>query len=158
MDYRIEPTRLARRSGRAVLIGAAAVVVGLGVVLAVLALQRPTVTSTVVAEATVVPAPSPTPLPAITCHDLETVRCSHVAEAALGAIDDPTLPTVRGVEVWATLLCGDTLDCPPDRLGERRVAGSAVVGLADDRALWVNVTESERGTFDAWVVRMQPRG
>ncbi len=161
MDYRIEPTRLGRRSGRAVLISAATVVIGLGVIVAGLAFLRPATPAPSLAEATIAPTarptPSPTPRPPITCHDLEPARCTEVAEAALAAIDDPSLPIVRGVEVWATLVCGDTLDCPPSRLGKRSVAGSAIVGLADDVSLWVNVTDAGRGMLDAWVVRTQHR-
>jgi hypothetical protein len=158
MGFQVEPTRLGGRSGRAVLIGAATVVVGLGVIVAALAFPRPAVPPAPVAAATIAPIASPTPRPPITCHDLGPARCTEVADAALAAIDDPSLPGVRAVDVWATLVCGDTLDCPPDRLGKRSVAGSAIVGLSDDVSLWVNVTDTGRGTLDAWVVRTRHRG
>ena len=76
-----------------------------------------------------------------------------MAAAAVGAIDDATLPPVRAVGVWATLLCGDAFDCPPGRLNSGRVAGSAVLELSDARTLWVNVTESDEGALEAWVIR-----
>ena len=144
MDYRVEPTRLARSTGRAVLgaVTATVVVVGLLVMIAVAPSAR---------DARV--GPTPTRQPAIACHGLVGSACDRVAVAAVAAIDDPTLPAVHTIRVWATLLCGDAFDCPPGRLARGRVAGSAILELADARTLWVNVTESDDGALEAWVIR-----
>jgi hypothetical protein len=144
MDYRVEPTRLARRTGRTLFGASAAAVVVFGLVVILIAdpsSRDPRA------------RPSPTPQPEITCHGLGPTVCQRVAFAAIAAIDDATLPPVRAIGVWATLLCGDVFDCPPGRLNSGRVAGSAVLELADARTLWVNVAEAEAGGLEAWVIR-----
>ncbi len=145
MDYRIEPTRLARGTGRAVLGAVAAVVAVFALFVVVIAVAPSSGDARV--------RPTPTPQPAIACHGLVGSACDRVAGAAVAAIDDPTLPGVSVIRVWATLLCGDVFDCPPGRLDRGRVAGSAVLELSDARTLWVNVTESDEGALEAWVIR-----
>lgn len=144
MDYRVEPTRLAGRTGRTLLAAVAVAVVVFG--LAVIAIADPTAPE---GRA----RPSPTPPPTVACHGLGRTACQRVADAAVVAIDDPSLPPVEAIGVWATLLCGDAFDCPPGRLETGRVAGSAVLRLVDARSLWVNVTESDAGGLEAWVIR-----
>ncbi|HET7169656.1 MAG TPA: hypothetical protein VFI69_10685 [Candidatus Limnocylindrales bacterium] len=96
--------------------------------------------------------------PEVLCHELAGSRCDQVAAAALGAVGGSMFGPIRSVDVWGSLLCGDTIDCPNGRLAFARVAGSAVIGLADGGTVWVNVTELGRGSFDAWVVRSRARG
>ena len=146
MDYRIEPTRLGRGSGRAVLVGVSVVVLLLGALVVILGGDSP-------GDATAAVRPTPTPRPAIACHGVVAPACERVADAAVAAIDDPTLPGVRAIGVWPSLLCGDAFDCPPGRLARGRVAGSAVLELSDARTLWVNVTEADEGALEAWVIR-----
>jgi hypothetical protein len=169
MEYRIDPTRIAGRSSRSVLAAAAAVVILAGAGIAVLIVARPS--DAPVALATTPSRPlgiAPSPLaralalpPAVHCHDVPEVQCTRIAAAAVDAVADPALAPATTVDVWATLLCGSTFDCPSYRLADRRPAGSAVVGLASSMVLWVNVTEpeagSEGGSLDAWVIPSGPR-
>jgi hypothetical protein len=102
--------------------------------------------------------------PAVVCHGLEQPRCGDLAQAALGAIDDPAIPRPIRVQVWGTIACGDDFDCPPRHLVGRHPAGSAVVTISPALEIWVNITELDGGAepadvnrLDAWVTRSQPR-
>jgi hypothetical protein len=169
VDYRIAPTRIPGRSGRSVvaIASALAVVVGLG-----LAILTVTSVGSDPDLRVAVKSGSPRPIgaipvakrpPDVRCHGIGPGRCTEIAAAAVGAIIDPTLPPATSVEVWASLLCGSTFDCPPYHLADRRPAGSAVVTVGGI-VLWVNVTEivrpEDRGsqlpTLDAWVIPSGP--
>ena len=67
---------------------------------------------------------------AMACHDLDRSACRLAVVTALGALG-ADLPPVDSVDVWAELLCGDTLDCPTSRLdGRATPLGSVIVRLA----------------------------
>jgi hypothetical protein len=152
MAYEVAPTPVPGRSGRTVVaIGLVASMMGAGLLAGLFTLAGPAP----VQPSTAVPS---TGVPDVTCHDLAGSRCEDVAEAALGAVVGPMFGSVRSVGVWATLLCGDTLDCPNGRLADATVAGSAVIDLVDDGTVWVNVTRLGPGRYDAWVVRSRSRG
>jgi hypothetical protein len=162
VDYRIAPTRIPGHSGRSVVAIACAltVVVGLGLTI----LTHGAAPGARVAVTSGPPRPDSTArLPDVRCHDVDPGRCTEIASAAVGAIVDPTLPPARSVDVWASLLCGSTFDCPPYHLVDRRPAGSAVVTIGAS-VLWVNVTEivreDDRGSrlpmLDAWVIPSGP--
>jgi len=102
--------------------------------------------------------------PAVVCHGLEQRRCGDLAQAALGAIDDPAVARPIRVQVWGTIACGDDFDCPPRHLDGRHPAGSAVVTISPALEIWVNITELDDGAdqvegnrLDAWVTRSQAR-
>ena len=115
------------------------------------------------------PAPFPSTrgrrLPAnLECHAVSDAICDAVATASL-AILPADAPRVVAIDAWASILCGDSLDCPPQRLAMSEPLGSAVVTFAGGGLqAWVNVVEpSQGGTGDgsaagltAWVVRWQP--
>lgn len=155
MAYQVAPTPVPGRSGRAVVaIALLASMVGAGVLAGLMTLSGPARPAPVERSDA---APS-TPAPDVTCHDLAGSRCEDVADAALGAVVGPMFGSVRSVDVWATLVCGDTLDCPNGRLADATVAGSAVIDLVDDGTVWVNVTRLGPGRYDAWVIRSRSRG
>jgi hypothetical protein len=81
------------------------------------------------------------------------------------AVLPPEIPTIAGVEVWGSILCGDDLDCPRERLVSSSPLGSVVVSFADGGpSAWVNVVRrSPRavdgggpGRPDAWIVAWRP--
>jgi hypothetical protein len=179
VTYESEPTRLSARSSRSILAIAMVVAIGIAVAIggltsldhsAAVATPQPTglagaspVTSGIASG----DASTPQPPAALACHGIDGGRCAAVARAAenaIRALDDPTLPAPETVDVWAALLCGSTFDCPPQRLVDRRPAGSVVVGFGGSVGdLWVNVTEIERpppvaslGSLEAWVIRSGP--
>jgi hypothetical protein len=63
--------------------------------------------------------------------------------------------------VSGSILCGDNLDCPTDRLVGHHPAGSAIVSYADDTTVWVNIVEPDilspvdqgHQALEAWVIR-----
>jgi hypothetical protein len=173
VEYRTDPTRIAGGSSRSVLTVALTVAIALGV--GIVALSVGGTSERHVADTTAGAPPSDdapgplagvaTPSPTVHCHDVPNRRCVRVAAAAVGAILDPTLRPARTVDVWASLLCGSTFDCPPYHLADREPLGSAVVGLAGSTVLWVNVSEivvagADRGApepqLDAWVIPSGP--
>ena len=110
---------------------------------------------------TLAPAVASGPPPHLDCHDVPATRCAAIERAVIVAVADPVLPYPTKVDIWASLLCSNTFDCPPGRMEDRRPAGSAVV-LAGSTWLWVNVTDalgpSGPGTLSAWVIRSGPIG
>ncbi len=179
MTYETEPTRVSARSSRSILAIAMVVAVGIAVAIGGLSsLDHSAVVPTPPASGPAGPSPvtaglatggAPTArLPvALACHGIDGGRCAAVASAAenaIRALDDPTLPPPATIDVWAELLCGSTFDCPPQHRGDRRPAGSVVVGFGGSIAdVWVNVTEIERpppvaplGSLEAWVIRSGP--
>lgn len=170
MAYRIAPTRIPGRSGRSVVVMAVTVAVAFGLGLAFLTVDRGPDASIAVTNRSAEPSgstPVATAAPDVRCHGIGAARCTEVATAAVGAIVDPTLPpaaAVTSIDVWASLLCSSTFDCPPYHMADRRPAGSAVLTTGSGTVLWVNVTEivlePDRGSplpkLDAWVIPSGP--
>ena len=162
--YDAAPIRVARGSSRSVLgvASAAALLIVIGVVMAAIGVPDRRVADLAV-PSTAAPsvAPTPTGSPAVRCHDVPSARCAILARAALDAALDPSLPPAIAVDVWSSLLCGSTFDCPPARLADQHPAGSAVIDLGGSLALWVNVTEHDDPAdprtvgsgLEAWVIR-----
>jgi hypothetical protein len=104
------------------------------------------------------------PLPdRLTCHDVDRFDCRLAVTTALGTLDGD-LPAVASADVWSGLVCGDTLDCPPNRLDGRSTPLASVivklVGGGPDA--WVNVVYRSHGrpldfdpTLEAWIARWQ---
>jgi hypothetical protein len=164
MEYRIDPTRMARRSSRTVLAAATVIVVTFAVIVVGLAIGGPAnVDLAVGAPSASVPAPVVADVapPDVRCHDVPSRRCAQLAHAVMDAIVDPVLPRVTTVDVWASIMCGSTSDCPPGELTSRRPAGSARVAFESPLVLLVNVSETTddpaHGPVDpglhAWVIR-----
>ena len=171
MDYRIAPTRIPGRSSRSVVAIAVTVAVALALGLVVITVDGAPDASSAVTIRSAGPssaAPVANAAPDVRCHDTSAARCTEIAAAAIGAVLDATLPppttSVTSIDVWASLLCGSTFDCPPYHLVDRRPAGSAVVTIGSATVLWVNVTEivleADRGAalpkLDAWVIHSRP--
>jgi hypothetical protein len=174
VEFRVDPTPLSRHRGRrivaatAVVVAAMAVLVGavtLGntrpntAVVPVVATSAPRVTTGPTATSSPAPTVRTGPPPQVVCHDVADERCQTIARAALSASEDPSLPWPTQVEVWASLLCGSTFDCPPGRITAHETEGSAVV-TAGSVGLWVNVVELRTGSgatmLEAWVIRTEP--
>jgi hypothetical protein len=97
------------------------------------------------------------------CHEIDRNTCRLTVATALGALG-AELPVVESVDVWSSLLCGDTLDCPTTRLdGRATPLGSTIVRLAGGGpAAWINVVYRSHGrpldfdpTLEAWIARWQ---
>jgi hypothetical protein len=186
VDYRIDPAPVGRRSSRSVVAIAGLVSVALiaGVVaLTISGRSGPPVAVATVSAAPLLPAslaaasssgPSAVadaslPLasaaaPQVQCHDVPHDRCGRIATAVLGVVADPTLGPATTIDIWGSLLCNDSFDCPPARSEGRLPAGSAVVALASSMVLWVNVMQRvadyDRGStdpeLDAWIIPSRP--
>ena len=184
--YELAPSPVARRSSRsALLVAALACLILGGAVVAAIAGgisgtgpgPRPIAEAMRAAQTSASPVPSaaadasPAHVAAVlplwvTCHDLDAERCRSLAAAAVAGIDDPTLTAPSSVDVWATILCGSTFDCPPNRLAGRHPAGSVVVAFPGAVTLWINVTEDNLGLgggpgvrpLEVWVIRSQTAG
>jgi hypothetical protein len=184
--YQIDPTPLSRhRSGR-ILVASAVIVLGFAAVVGALAVMgrgnpgiasvvAPTPAPSLAAAASAGAAPFtmpsaapkpytwPGPPPAVDCHDLPGSRCAEIAHAVLALIADPALPPPTKLDVWASLLCGDSFDCPPYYLGNHRTIGSAVV-RSDGPVRLLNVTQStnspDHGSvgpdLDVWEIASRP--
>ena len=109
----------------------------------------------------VVASTAPRRLPRdVACHQLGRPACDAVARASLAALP-PDVPVVTAIDAWRSILCGDTFDCPPDRLARSVPLGSAVVSFGGQAPqAWVNVVAqsqaAEAGTTGApvaWIVR-----
>ncbi len=103
----------------------------------------------------------PRPLPRnLTCRDVDRTDCLRIAKAALLALPVDA-PDAVDATVWRSLLCNDSLECPPARLKGSVPLGSVIIGFADGgpRAA-VNVVEGQIGPIrrapHAWVVRWMP--
>jgi hypothetical protein len=180
VDYRIDPAPIGGRSSRSVVAIAALVSVALIAGIVALTVTGRSDAQIAVATSSAAPltlvatppsslAPSaPQPVsaaaPQVHCHAVSDDRCARIAAAALHAITDPALAPATTVDVWASLLCNDSFDCPPARSVEREPAGSAVVALASSMVLWVNVVQRDadydRGStdpeLDAWIIPSRP--
>jgi hypothetical protein len=110
--------------------------------------------------AATVPRPVPTSL---TCHHVDRFACNLVVATALGTLPGD-VPAVAAADVWSGLVCGDTLDCPPNRLDGRSTPLANVVLHIDGGgpAAWINVVYRSHGrpldfdpTVEAWIARWQ---
>ena len=105
------------------------------------------------------------PMPtSITCHDINRFACRLAVATALGTLDDGDAPEVESADVWASLVCGDTLDCPATRLDGRATPLAGVIFrlVGGGPAAWINVVYRSPGrplqhdpTLDAWIARWQ---
>jgi hypothetical protein len=182
VEYQVDPTPLTHRRSRRILAVTATVAIGIAVLVGGLAIAgrgpsgivpaapiAAASSAEVFASAVPVATPSdtstptiaPGPPPRLACHGVPGARCADILRAVLIAVADPTIPHPTTVDIWASLLCGSTFDCPPGRMEGQRPAGSAVV-VACSIWLWVNVTDtlgaSGPNTLSAWVIRSGPVG
>jgi hypothetical protein len=101
------------------------------------------------------------PLPtAIDCHDVDPSQCHRMVRAALRILPDE-IPDVKGANVWQSLICGDTFDCPPGYLRDSSPMGSVILRFAVEPDVAVNVVDWEYGTnvrlgLRAWLTRSVP--
>jgi hypothetical protein len=104
------------------------------------------------------------PMPgSIACHDVDRFACNLAVSTALGTLD-VEVPAVATADVWPGLVCGDTLDCPANRLdGRSTPLANVILRLAGGGpAAWVNVVYRSHGrpldfdpTVEAWIARWQ---
>jgi hypothetical protein len=104
------------------------------------------------------------PVPdSLTCHDVDRFACNLAVSTALGTLTGD-VPAVAAADVWSGLVCGDTLDCPPNRLDGRSTPLANVVLHLDGGgpAAWINVVYRSHGrpldfdpTVEAWIARWQ---
>ena len=101
------------------------------------------------------------PLPtAIECHDVDASECHRIVRAALRILPDE-IPDVKGADVWRSLICGDTFDCPPDFLKDSSPMGSVILRFTAEPEVAVNVVDWRYGTnirlgLRAWLTRSGP--
>jgi len=186
MDYEVEPTRVDRRSKRPAL--AAGVAIALVLLVAIgLADRTPSraaenaASAATTAESEGARGPDATEtvrspditrssqrLPLfgaqdVTCHGVGRAGCLQMARAAVAALDPPR-PLIGAIEVWPSLICGDTIDCPLSVLMRIDPLGSAVLHLRGSKSeVWVNVGQdtvtgsspSAASAIEAWIVRWQ---
>jgi hypothetical protein len=112
--------------------------------------------------AAAVTAPRPVP-DSLTCHHVDRSACHLAVATALGTLGGD-VPDVAAADVWSGLVCGDTLDCPPNRLDGRSTPLANVVLHIDGGgpAAWINVVYRSHGrpldfdpTVEAWIARWQ---
>jgi hypothetical protein len=77
------------------------------------------------------------PPASIACGVIASWWCRHVVQASLELL--PADETASSARVYATLVCGDDLDCPRSFLAGGSPAGSVVLTLADGASAWINV-------------------
>jgi hypothetical protein len=65
-----------------------------------------------------------------TCHELDQPDCRRALAAAMEVLRED-VPAVAIVDVWPGISCGDTLDCPPQRLDRTIPLANVVVRFAD---------------------------
>ncbi len=156
MGFSVSPTRIGSRRSRwavAGLVVAACALVAVAVVGGNPSTSTAPSTRTAGVAATVAlpsPAVSPGPssgdgaqaaarLPAtITCQQFEPAPCRRVVNAAV-AIISPGAGTIRAVSVWRSLLCDDSIRCPPQRLRDTTPVGSVVLDFGAGSSVYVNV-------------------
>jgi len=185
MDYEVEPTRVDRRSKRPALAAgvaiASVVLVAIGLADRTPSLAAENAVSPAATESDVARDPSATetvrspditrsslrlPLFAsqdVTCHGVGRAGCLQMARAAVAALDPPR-PLIGAIEVWPSLICGDTIDCPLSVLRRIDPLGSAVLHLRGSQSeVWVNVGQdtvtgsspSAAAAIEAWIIRWQ---
>lgn len=104
------------------------------------------------------------PMPtSITCHAIDRSACRLAVATAVDRLEG-NLPAVESADVWSSLVCGDTLDCPATRLdGRATPLASVIVRLVGGGpAAWINVIYRRPGrpiqhtpTVEAWIARWQ---
>lgn len=104
------------------------------------------------------------PIPVtVDCHDVDPFDCRLAVSTALGTLDGD-VPAVAAADVWSGLVCGDTLDCPPNRLdGRSTPLANVILRLAGGGpAAWINVVYRSHDrpldfdpTVEAWIARWQ---
>ena len=105
------------------------------------------------------------PMPtSITCHDIDRFACRLAVARALGTLEGGDVPAVESADVWSSLVCGDTLDCPATRLDglATPLAGVIFRLVGGGPAAWINVVYRSPSrplqhgpTLDAWIARWQ---
>ncbi|HEX5014464.1 MAG TPA: hypothetical protein VFV72_09935 [Candidatus Limnocylindrales bacterium] len=122
---------------------------------------RPPTPPVVIREPQLFPLNIARPLPtAIDCHDVAASDCHRIVRAALRILPDET-PDVAGADVWRSLVCGDTFDCPPDFLRNSAPMGSVILKFDDEPGVAVNVVDWQYGAnvrlgLRAWLTRSVP--
>jgi hypothetical protein len=89
-------------------------------------------------QARVAPTAPPLAATLIDCQDRRQFVCRETVRAAQVALGSD-YPAIASATAWRSLICGDTLDCPPAMLTRSRPAGSVVFTFADMSVAWVNV-------------------
>ena len=160
MVFEVAPTRVGRGHGRwpvLVVAGIAAAVIAAAViggdsnpsppwsdeaVAAVPSSTQPAPAPTRADVASLLPSSSPDPRPttaAITCDEGAATVCTEVVVAGLVALPDD-VPHPVSAEVWASLFCGDDLDCPRSEFDRMAgTMGSVKFGFDTGPSAWVNV-------------------
>jgi hypothetical protein len=105
------------------------------------------------------------PMPtSITCHAIDRFACRLAVATALGTLEGGDVPEVASADVWSSLICGDTLDCPATRLDGRATPLAGVIFrlVGGGPAAWINVVYRRPSrplqhdpTLDAWIARWQ---
>jgi len=158
MAFEVRPTAVRGGHPRAGIALAAAI--GLVVVVGALVTRQPVpARPSTLTEADIAALRLPARLD---CHDLARRDCEVATRAAL-ALFAPADGEVTSAGAWKSLLCSNTLDCPPSRLtADATPVGSVIVTFATGPAAWINVmaypstSGNAPGTAaDAWVVRWQ---
>jgi hypothetical protein len=148
MAFEVRPTAV--RSGHPWLGVALAAAIGLAVTVGAVVTKpatpaRPTTLGPDAIAALHLPA-------ALDCHDLGRSACEAATRAAIRLVAMPD-DRVTAAAAWTSLLCSNTLDCPPTRLtADATPVGSVIVTFATGPAAWINVM-AHPSTVDAWVVR-----
>ena len=104
------------------------------------------------------------PIPvSVDCHDVDPFDCRLAVSTALGTLEGD-VPAVAAADVWSGLVCGDTLDCPANRLDGRSTPMANVIlrVAGGGPAAWINVVYRSHGrpldfdpTVEAWIARWQ---
>ena len=109
-----------------------------------------------------VPLSRARPLPTeIECNDVAADECRRLVRAALRVLPED-LPVIRAADVWASLVCNDTFDCPPTHLRDSEALGSVIVSFVDGSpGAAINVVDWRYGSairlgLRAWVARSVP--
>jgi hypothetical protein len=146
------------RGRRSLMRVVAVVAIGLLIVLAAMLTRHPSGSGI----ARIAQSPAPTaasrPIPAaIACHGIDLAACRLAVQAAVATLDRD-LPAVESADVWASLMCGDTFDCPPTRLdGRTAPAGSVIVHLVGGGpAARINVVARSHGESPGSIRRSWP--
>jgi hypothetical protein len=72
------------------------------------------------------------------CHDLARPDCESAIRTALLLLE-PTDGAVVEAGAWKSLLCSNSLDCPPTLLAASSPVGSVVLRFASGDDAWINV-------------------
>ncbi|HEU0235985.1 MAG TPA: hypothetical protein VFR14_06035 [Candidatus Limnocylindrales bacterium] len=90
------------------------------------------------------PSPSASPIVRwIDCGGVANQECGAAVAAARRALDE-SFPIVHTATVSPSLICGDSLECPPWFLRDSRSVGSVVLTFVDSPLVaWVNVVEPD---------------